>query len=83
MGFSSINTQGLSAPPYFLAFLVSITSTYIADRTQQRGLVIMITALIGAIGYTILATVRTTGVRYFAVFLVAAGVFPAIFNVVP
>jgi hypothetical protein len=83
MGFSSINAQGLSAPPYFLAFLISLTSTYIADRTGQRGIVIIVTSLIGAIGYTILATVKGVGPRYFAVFLASAGIFPAIFNIAP
>jgi hypothetical protein len=83
MGFTAINAQGLSAPPYFLAFLTSLLSTYIADRTGQRGLVIIVTALVGAVGYTVLATVQTTGPRYFAVYLVAAGMFPSIFNVAP
>lgn len=83
MGFSSINAQGLSAPPYLLAFIVSLASTYVADRTGQRGIVIIATSLIGAIGYTILATVRDVGPRYFAVFLAAAGMFPAIFNIAP
>lgn len=83
MGFSSINAQGLSAPPYLLAFIVSLSSTYIADRTGQRGIVIIVTSLIGAIGYTILATAKGVGPRYFAVFLAASGMFPAIFNIAP
>jgi hypothetical protein len=37
MGFSPIDAQGLSSPPYFIAFLLVVLSTYIADRTQQRG----------------------------------------------
>ncbi|KAF7912950.1 uncharacterized protein EAF01_001971 [Botrytis porri] len=83
MGFSSISAQGLSAPPYFLAFLVVILSTYIADRTQQRGLVIMTLSIIGAIGYILLATTSTTGPRYTGVFFAAAGIFPAIANILP
>jgi MFS family permease len=83
MGFSSINAQGLSAPPYCFAFITSLGSTYIADRTGQRGIVIIVSSLVGAIGYTILATVKSVGPRYFAVFLAAAGMFPAIFNIGP
>ena len=75
MGYSSINAQGLSAPPYFTAYLFTNITTYITDRTQQRGLVLMITSLVGGIGYIILAAVTTVGVRYFAVYLAAAGVF--------
>lgn len=83
MGYSSINAQGLTAPPYFLAFLVCIGTTYIADRTQQRGLMIAGLSIMGGIGYVLLATVHTVGVRYLGVFLAAAGVFPAIANILP
>ena len=81
MGYSDINAQGLSAPPYFTAFLFANITTFIADRTQQRGLVLIITSLIGGIGYIVLATVTTVGVRYFAVYLAAAGVFSTIPNI--
>lgn len=83
MGFSSVNAQGLTAPPFFLSFLTVIATTYIADRTQQRGIVIMILTAIGGVGYVILATVKSVGGRYFGVFLAAAGIFPAIGNVLP
>ncbi|OBT78678.1 hypothetical protein VF21_02354 [Pseudogymnoascus sp. 05NY08] len=83
MGYTSIHAQGLSAPPYFLSFLVLIASTWIADKTQQRGLMIIGLSLIGGTGYIILATVTSTGVRYFAIFLAAAGIFPAIANILP
>lgn len=81
MGYSSINAQGLSAPPYFMAFLFALITTFTADRTQQRGLVLVTTSLVGGIGYIILATVTRVGVRYFAVFLAAAGVFSTIPNI--
>lgn len=74
MGFSSINAQGLTAPPFFLSFLVTIFSTYIADKYQQRGITIFILSMIGGIGYVLLAACELVGVRYFGVFLAAAGV---------
>lgn len=83
MGFSSINAQGLTAPPYFLAFIICIATTWIADKTRQRGYTIIILSIIGGIGYVLLATVESVGVRYFGVFLAAAGVFPAIANILP
>ncbi|KAL1865108.1 hypothetical protein VTK73DRAFT_5478 [Phialemonium thermophilum] len=81
MHYSSIDAQGLTAPPYFLAFLICILTTYISDRTRQRGLMIIALSLIGCVGYVLLATVRSVPVRYFGVFLAAAGVFPAIANI--
>ena len=83
MGFSSINAQGLTAPPFFLSFLVTIFSTWVADKTQQRGYMIMFLTCVGGIGYILLATVETVGIRYFGVFLAASGIFPSIANILP
>jgi len=83
MGFSAINAQALSAPPYFISFLLVIATTYLADRTQQRGLTIMALSAIGATGYIMLATTSATGPRYAGVFLAAAGIFPCIGNILP
>lgn len=81
MGFTNVNAQGLTAPPYFLSFLVCIFSTWLGDRTQQRGLIITVLSVIGCVGYILLATCKTVAVRYAGVFLAASGVFPAISNI--
>lgn len=83
MGFTAINAQGLTAPPYFLSFLITIFSTWVADRLQQRGLAVIILSFIGAIGYVLLAASTSVGVRYFGVFLAAGGIFPSIANILP
>ncbi|KJK64538.1 D-galactonate transporter [Aspergillus parasiticus SU-1] len=83
MGFTSINAQGLTAPPYFASFLVTIVTTWIADRLQQRGLMLAILSLIGAVGYVLLAVCTSVGPRYAGVFLAAIGVFPCIANILP
>ena len=83
MGFSAINAQGLTAPPFFLSFLITILTPWIADRTQQRGLMLIVLTIIGGIGYTILAAAKSVGARYFGVFMAAAGIFPAIANILP
>lgn len=82
-GISSITAQGLTAPPYFLSFLVTIASTWSADRTRQRGLHIFMLSCIGGVGYILLATTEGTGPRYVGVFLAASGIFPAIANTLP
>ncbi|KAI5238621.1 MFS general substrate transporter [Aureobasidium subglaciale] len=83
MGFESITAQGLSAPPYFLSFLITIGSAYIADKTQQRGLTIITLSIIGGVGYIMLAVTTSTASRYAGVFLAASGVFPCIANILP
>lgn len=81
MGYTAIDAQGLSAPPSFAAFLFALITTWIADKTQQRCLVLFVTSVVGGIGYIILATDDTVGVRYFATFLASAGVFSTIPNI--
>ncbi|OAP61965.1 retrograde regulation protein 2 [Fonsecaea erecta] len=83
MGFSSINAQGLSAPPYFISTIVTVLTCWIADRTQQRGLMIAFLSCVAGIGYILLATCTAVAPRYFGTFLCASGVFPAIANILP
>jgi len=83
MGFTSIDAQGLSAPPYFISWLVTIGTAYLADKTQQRGLVVIGCSVLGGIGYILLATTKTVAPRYLGSFFAAAGVFPAIANILP
>ena len=82
MESTAINAQGLSAPPSFLAFLVCLITTWIADRTAHRCLVIIVTTLTGAIGYLLLATVESVAVRDFATYLASAGVFSTLANTI-
>ncbi|KAL2882106.1 hypothetical protein SGCOL_002368 [Colletotrichum sp. CLE4] len=78
MGFTSLRAQGLSACPYLTAYVVCVSASFLSDRLRSRGIFIAIFCSVGAIGYVLLATIHTTGVRYFATFLVCAGVFPAV-----
>lgn len=82
MGFTSVNAQGLTAPPYFLAFGICILSTWLGDRLQQRGFLIMMFSLLGCVGYVLMATCEAVAIRYVGVFLAAGGVFPAIANII-
>lgn len=81
MGYTSINAQGLSAPPYFASFLLCITAAVISDRWGGRGLVIALSATMGMVGYLIMAAVQDeskTGVRYLGIWLATCGIFPAL-----
>ncbi|KAJ5489435.1 hypothetical protein N7539_004325 [Penicillium diatomitis] len=69
--------------PFFASFLCTIATTWIADRIQQRGLMIAGLSTIGGIGYVLLATCKPVGVRYLGVFLAACGIFPSIANILP
>ncbi|KAM0747737.1 pantothenate transporter liz1 [Meredithblackwellia eburnea MCA 4105] len=78
MGFTSIRAQGLTAPPYLASFIVLVVCAFLSDRCGDRSAFIIPLSCIGGIGYVVLATCKTTAVRYFAVYLAACGIFPVV-----
>jgi hypothetical protein len=81
MGYTSINAQGLAAPPYFAAFLLCVVAAVISDKWGKRGLIITFFATMGMVGYLILAAVQSEtqpGVRYFGIWLATCGIFPSL-----
>ncbi|KAL4881367.1 allantoate permease [Aspergillus karnatakaensis] len=78
MGFSNTQAEGLSAIPYLSACAFCVAISFASDRYQARGIFIAIFALLGGAGYVVLATVSTNAIRFFATFLICAGVFPAV-----
>lgn len=68
--FTSIQANGLSAPPYLLCWIMIIAITFISDRTKTiRGPFVAVPGLVAAIGYILLGTSKTVAVRYFGLFL--------------
>ena len=67
--FTTIQSNGLSAPPYLLCFFMIILLCFLSDRTGVRGPYCAGASLVAAIGFILSATVRSGPVRYFATFL--------------
>jgi MFS family permease len=78
MGYGSIRAQGLSAPPYVLAFFISLSACWLTDRYQVRGPVCTVLLIVGAIGYLMLACLKSTAARYVGIWLIINGLFPFI-----
>ena len=78
MGYDSVQAQGLTAPPYFGAFLSSILVAWLSDRYGSRGWMLAICASVATVGYALLATQTGTAVRYVAIWLTSCGIFPAL-----
>lgn len=81
LGYTSVQAQGLTAPAYLASFICCIIAAFVSDRYGKRGYIVAFFALMGGIGYLILATVRDnhqSGVRYLGIYLAACGVFPAL-----
>ncbi|PYI01063.1 MFS general substrate transporter [Aspergillus sclerotiicarbonarius CBS 121057] len=67
--FTTIQSNGLSAPPYVLSWIAIVTCAFLSDRVNLRGPFIVCGALIAAVGYIVLATQTTVAARYFGLFL--------------
>lgn len=82
MGYSSINSQALSAPPFLVAFIILLLTAKASDKYAMRSPFVCFHALLGFTGYALIAAGGYFGwpdvIRYLCVYPAAAGFFSAI-----
>jgi MFS family permease len=81
LGYSSIQSQGLTAPPYAASFLVCLAAAFFSDKFGHRGYVIAGLSTVAGIGYlllTIMEDQAKNNIRYLGVWLAVIGVFPCL-----
>lgn len=82
MHYTALASQALSAPPYFVAFLIVLVTAFLSDRSQNRSYYVIFHALLGGFGYFFIAIGGIFRVdsrwRYVGVYPAAAGFFSAI-----
>ncbi|KAI9263410.1 major facilitator superfamily domain-containing protein [Phascolomyces articulosus] len=80
MGFTSLEAQAMSAPPYAFACVATILTAMHADRRGERGLHLAIPGLLGLVGYILLITLNQKGMvaMYVAACITTIGVFAQI-----
>lgn len=82
MGYSSLTSQALSAPPYLAAFLVVLLTAYYSDRYRTRSAFVIFHALLASFGYAMMAIAGTVGAsakwRYLGVYPAAMGFFSVV-----
>ena len=76
MGFSVTIALLLIAPPYVLAVIVSLATSYWADRVRHRTPFIVVHGLIAIVGFALVASSIPNGVKLFGVFLAVSGSNP-------
>ncbi len=76
--WSTAETQALTVPCYALGAITYLTVAHFSDRFQRRGLAVVPLCLVSIVGYVILMTDVSSGVRYFGCFLVAMGLYVAV-----
>lgn len=88
MGYSSLAAQGLSAPPYLLAFVVVLVTAFLSDRSRSRSPYLITHALVSASAYFLigltgvfrdhLSPSAQTFIRYICIYPAAWGFFSSI-----
>ncbi|KAF2100330.1 MFS general substrate transporter [Rhizodiscina lignyota] len=73
MGFSTGAAQCLVAPPYVWGGIVMYATGWFGDKYHIRGPIIIFNMVMAIIGLALMGFTKGVGVRYFGVFLAAAG----------
>lgn len=73
--YSTVQSQYLVIPVNLWGAVVYAVGAYLSDRYRTRFLPLIICAPFGIIGYAILLTPASAGVRYFATYLIATACF--------
>lgn len=78
LGYTSIQAQLLTVPPWVIGFFVAISLSYSADRFDARGWHITIASTIGGIGWLTAGLLPADAYvkRYGCLCLAACGAFP-------
>jgi len=77
LGYSKIATLLLTAPVWFLTFLVSLGVTYTSGKTGDRSIHIICLLILSCAGNIIVVSTLNTGARFFAMFLMPLGAVSA------
>jgi hypothetical protein len=77
LGYSKIATLLLTAPVWFLTFLVSLGVTYTSGKTGDRSIHIICLLMVSCVGNIIVVSTLNTGARFFAMFLMPLGAVSA------
>jgi len=77
LGYGKIESLLLTAPIWFLTFLVSLLVTYTSGKTGDRSIHIIVLMGISCVGNIIAVVTLNTGARFFAMFLMPLGAVSA------
>ncbi|PLB52342.1 MFS general substrate transporter [Aspergillus steynii IBT 23096] len=81
LGFNNMMTLLITAPVYVFGFITALGNSLIANRTNQRAILIVWPLCIDIVGNIMVISSQATAVRYTGMFLMCAGSYSA-FNVV-
>lgn len=79
-GMTTVQQQLRTAPPYVVAWFITVSVTYISSKVNRRQIFMICLPPLTMAGYAIFlgTTIHNPHIRYGAAFLIAAGCFPFI-----
>ncbi|KAK4194811.1 high-affinity nicotinic acid transporter [Triangularia verruculosa] len=75
MGYTANNAQLMSVPPYVIACVFTVLTSWVGDRYKQRGALMIPFQLIALAGFAMLISTRAPGVQYTGTVFAAVGIF--------
>jgi MFS family permease len=75
LGYSSVNSLLLVAPPYIFATIVALLVSWSSDKRGERCYHIVVPIFFGMVGFIIAASTLSFTSRYISLFLMIAGVY--------
>ena len=82
MGYTALQSQALSAPPYLVSFFTVLATAYLSDHFSTRSSFVIFHALLAASGYALMAIAGslhlTPHIRYIGVYPASMGFFSVV-----
>lgn len=75
LGYKGTKIQLYSVPPFVVSAVFALTCCFLSDRLRQRGLFVIIAALVSIIGYAMFLGSTNKHVLYGALFLQIMGAY--------
>ena len=78
LGYSSIDAQLYSVPPYAVAAALTVLAAFASDKYKIRGPIILAFLPLSIIGYAVIGHTNNVHVKYGMLFLMASGLYPSV-----
>ncbi|KAG5352825.1 hypothetical protein C0989_000276 [Termitomyces sp. Mn162] len=75
LGYTTVDAQLYSVPPFATAFVVSIIVSYLSDRYGARGIVTIFSGVLATIGFAMFYASQSPHVKYGSLFMSITGAY--------
>jgi hypothetical protein len=78
LGYSAIQAQLYSVPPYVVAAFLTVCAAYASDKYGIRGPIMLAFLPLSIIGYAVIANTNNLQLKYGMVFMMASGLYSSV-----